>query len=56
MMDDAEYAFVGMGTICGTARVVTDSLRKEGMKVGMIKIKAFRPGLHDQVMEELGLV
>lgn len=40
---EAEYAIVCMGTVCGTSRVVVDELRKQGIKVGLIKIKCFRP-------------
>lgn len=42
-MEDAEYALIGMGTLCSTAREVIDALRKEGKKVGLIKIKTYRP-------------
>lgn len=42
-MNDADYALIGMGTLCSTARVVIDKLRKEGIKAGLIKIKAYRP-------------
>jgi pyruvate ferredoxin oxidoreductase alpha subunit len=42
-MNGAKYAVVAMGTACGTARVVVDELRKSGKKVGLIKIKCFRP-------------
>jgi len=42
-MNDAEYAVICMGTICGTARTVIDRLRNEGKKVGMIKLRTFRP-------------
>jgi pyruvate ferredoxin oxidoreductase alpha subunit len=42
-LDDAEYVFVGLGTICGTARSVIDNLRGKGRKVGMLKLKSFRP-------------
>jgi len=42
-MDDADYALACMGSICGTARVVVDDMRKKGKKVGLIKIKCFRP-------------
>jgi len=42
-MKDAEYAVVAMGTICSTSREVVDELRKKGKKVGMIKVKTFRP-------------
>jgi pyruvate ferredoxin oxidoreductase alpha subunit len=40
---DATSALVCMGTACGTTRVVVDQLRKKGQKVGMIKIKCYRP-------------
>lgn len=42
-MDDAEYALIGMGSLCGTARVVVDELRDRGKKVGLIKLKCLRP-------------
>lgn len=42
-MEDAEYALLGMGTLVGTARVVVDELRKEGHKVGLIKLRSLRP-------------
>ncbi|MEM4267782.1 MAG: pyruvate ferredoxin oxidoreductase [Candidatus Woesearchaeota archaeon] len=42
-MQDAQYAILGMGTLCGTAREVVDELRKSGKKVGLIKLKCFRP-------------
>jgi len=40
---DADYAVVGMGTLCGTARVAVDKLRKQGKKVGLIKVRSLRP-------------
>ncbi|HII72520.1 TPA: pyruvate ferredoxin oxidoreductase [Candidatus Woesearchaeota archaeon] len=43
LLDDADYVFVGLGTVCGTARVVIDKLRKEGIKAGMCKLRTFRP-------------
>ncbi len=42
-ISDADYAIMAMGTVCGTARVVVDELRKNGIKAGLIKVKAFRP-------------
>ncbi len=39
----AKTAVVAMGTICSTTRVVIDELKKKGKKVGLIKIKSFRP-------------
>lgn len=40
---DAELVLVAMGSVAGTARVVVDALRREGKKVGLIKIRSFRP-------------
>ncbi len=42
-MENADQALVAMGSVCGTARCVIDELRKKGKKVGLIKIKCFRP-------------
>lgn len=42
-MDDADYAVMGMGTICGTARVAIDKLRQQGKKVGLIRVRCLRP-------------
>jgi pyruvate ferredoxin oxidoreductase alpha subunit len=42
-MKDAKYAIIANGTSVGTTRVVVEELRKEGKKVGLIKLKTFRP-------------
>ncbi len=41
--DDAEVAIMAMGSTVGTARVAVDQLRKDGKKVGLIKVRVFRP-------------
>ncbi|MBW2968362.1 pyruvate ferredoxin oxidoreductase [Candidatus Woesearchaeota archaeon] len=43
LLSDADFVFIGLGTVCGTARTVIDALRKKGVKAGMLKIKCFRP-------------
>jgi pyruvate ferredoxin oxidoreductase alpha subunit len=40
---DASTVIIAMGSACGTARVAIDNLRKKGKKVGLIKLKSFRP-------------
>jgi pyruvate ferredoxin oxidoreductase alpha subunit len=40
---DAETVLVAMGSVAGTVRVVVDALRQEGKKVGLIKIRSYRP-------------
>ena len=49
-INDAEYAVATMGTACGTTRVVVDELRKQGKKVGLIKIKSFRPFPKEEII------
>lgn len=41
--DDAEIILVTSGTVTSTARLLLDDLRGEGEKVGLLKIKMFRP-------------
>jgi pyruvate/2-oxoacid:ferredoxin oxidoreductase alpha subunit len=41
--DDAEIVFVTSGTITSTARFVLENLRARGEKLGILKIKLFRP-------------
>jgi len=42
-LEDAETVLVTAGTIGSTARVVIDSLREAGKRVGMVRIRLFRP-------------
>ena len=41
--EDADLVLVASGSVAGTTRVVVDELRGQGRKVGMIKLKSFRP-------------
>ena len=43
MCDDAEIIIIAMGSICGTIKAVIDNMRKEGHKVGLLRVIAFRP-------------
>ncbi|MDD6311725.1 MAG: pyruvate ferredoxin oxidoreductase [Firmicutes bacterium] len=43
MMDDAEVAVVVIGSSAGTGKDAVDRLRAEGKKVGLIKLRVFRP-------------
>jgi len=42
-LEDAETAIVAMGSICGTTKDAIDEMRDEGKKVGLLKIRVFRP-------------
>lgn len=41
--DDADTVLVMAGTAAGTARVAIDALRAEGEKVGLLRVRMFRP-------------
>lgn len=55
-MDDAEYALVIIGSSAGTAKEAIRRLRKEGKKVGLIKIRVFRPFPMEELAKALGYV
>ena len=41
--EDAEIIFVAMGSICSTLRIMVDQLRKQGEKIGLLKVRTYRP-------------
>lgn len=43
MVDDAEVVLVTMGTASATAHEVVDDMRKAGKKVGVVKLRFWRP-------------
>jgi pyruvate/2-oxoacid:ferredoxin oxidoreductase alpha subunit len=43
MVEDAEIVLVTAGSITSTARVVVRDLRNQGQKIGLLKIRLFRP-------------
>ncbi len=42
-LEDADYAFVIIGSAAGTSKDAVDKLREQGMKVGLLKLRVFRP-------------
>ena len=48
---DADTILVGKGSICGTIKDVVDELREKGQKVGLVRIKTFRPFPRQQLYE-----
>jgi pyruvate/2-oxoacid:ferredoxin oxidoreductase alpha subunit len=51
--EDAEIVLITVGTITGTARVFVDQARQEGMKVGFLKMKMFRPFPEEEARQVL---
>ena len=42
-MEDAEYVIIAIGSTAGNVRHVARELRAEGVKVGVLKVRVFRP-------------
>jgi len=42
-LDDADIVIVTLGSVVGTIKDAIDSMRSEGKKVGMLKIRSYRP-------------
>ena len=51
--EDADYIMLIMGSAAGTAKAAVDELREEGWKVGVLKLRVFRPFPEKQLTEAL---
>lgn len=51
--EDAEKVIVAMGATCGTVKATVDRLREKGEKVGLLKIRLFRPWPKKTVQQAL---
>ncbi|EKE10973.1 MAG: hypothetical protein ACD_15C00165G0010 [uncultured bacterium] len=52
-LEDAESVIVLAGSTAGTTKDAVDEMRKEGKKVGLLKINLFRPFPLEEVLEAL---
>jgi len=53
MLDDAEIVVMSMGSILGTVKDVVDEYRARGEKIGVLKVRSFRPFPKEQVREAI---
>jgi pyruvate ferredoxin oxidoreductase alpha subunit len=53
MMDDAEIALVGMGTLAMPVKVAVRKMRKAGKKVGFVRVRWFRPFPAEELQDAL---
>jgi pyruvate/2-oxoacid:ferredoxin oxidoreductase alpha subunit len=51
--EDADIVIVTSGSVAGTTRLLVDKKREEGIKVGMVKIRMFRPFPKERILEEI---
>ncbi len=52
-MDDADLVLVASSTVASTAHVAIDELRNEGKKVGLLRVRVFRPFPTEEIRELL---
>jgi len=55
-LDNAQAVIVTMGSTAGTSKVVVDKLRKQGKRVGLLKINLFRPFPYQEVNKALAKI
>ena len=51
--EDADYIMLIMGSAAGTAKQAVDDLREKGKKVGVVKLRVFRPFPADELADAL---
>jgi pyruvate ferredoxin oxidoreductase alpha subunit len=49
--DDAEVVLMAMGSVAGTIKDAVDELRQGGKKVGLVKLRCYRPFPHAEILE-----
>ncbi len=52
-MDDANTVIIAMGSVIGTIKDAVDELRESGKKIGVLKIRSFRPFPEDEIVSAL---
>lgn len=55
-LEDAEYAIIALGSAAGTARTAVDQLREQGERVGLLKLRMFRPFPAQELVDALSHV
>jgi len=53
-LEDAQIGILTLGSSAGTTRYVVDEMRDRGIKVGMVKLRVFRPFPMEELREALG--
>ena len=55
-VEDASLVLVSMGSVIGTVKDVVDELRAKGQKIGVMKIRTYRPFPKDEIYKALNHV
>jgi pyruvate ferredoxin oxidoreductase alpha subunit len=49
-LDDADFAIIVIGSTAGTTKTVVDTMREQGVKAGLLKIRLYRPFPADEIV------
>ncbi len=52
-LSDADIALVASGSMCGTIKAVIDEKREQGIKVGLLRLRMFRPFPNEKIIKAL---
>jgi pyruvate ferredoxin oxidoreductase alpha subunit len=52
-VEGAEVILVALGAVTGTLKEAVDQLRTEGKKVGLVKIRCYRPFPHEEIWKSI---
>lgn len=55
-LEDADMAIICMNSTAGTAKVVVDNLREQGVKAGLLKLRVFRPFPAEEIAKAISHV
>ena len=55
-VEDATLVLIAMGSIIGTIKDIVDELRAKGQKVGVLKVRSYRPFPKDEIYKALNHV
>ena len=51
--EDADIILIAMGSVAGTIKDTVDTLRAKGRKVGLVKIRCYRPFPHEDIWDAI---
>ncbi len=52
-LDDADFVVMAMSSMAGTAKDAVETLREDGVKAGLLKLRAFRPFPSEEIVATL---
>jgi len=51
LLDDARFVIIAMGSLAAEGKVAVDAMRREGLEVGLLRVRFFRPFPNDEIRQ-----